>query len=179
MFVLLAQADSGQGISGTINNALLKVERELEDWRHELLSEVQAVTKINEFITDGCSGGMSDGWHYIARVIPVFKNKFGDKPPWEECCVEHDRAYWQGKTLNGFEVRLKADQSLRQCVIDFAKLHSEEYSREFKLDKKTIETNFAVTAELMYRAVRVGGQPCTILPWRWGYGWPVCNMLRE
>jgi len=174
MSVSLVQGDTGQGLAETVNHALARVERELEDWRHELLAEVQSVAKINTFTSDGCSGGMSDGWQHLARVIPVFKNKFGDKPPWEECCVEHDRAYWQGITINGFETRLKADQSLRQCVIEFGKLHSEAYSREFNLDKIVIETNFTVTAELMYRAVRVGGQPCTVFPWRWGYGWPAC-----
>jgi hypothetical protein len=26
----------------------------------------------------------------------------------------------------------------------------------------------------MYHAVRLGGRPCTGLPWRWGYGYPHC-----
>jgi hypothetical protein len=30
-------------------------------------------------------------------------------------------------------------------------------------------------ADLMYRAVRLGGIPCSGLPWRWGYGWPACD----
>jgi len=155
------------------------MEREREAWRHELLKDVQSRAKITSFTTDGCSGGMSDGWHYMARVMPLFKSKFGDKPPWEACCVIHDRAYWQGETRNGFEARLKVDQSLRQCVIDFGQKHSEEYSREFKLDTKIIQTNFTITAELMYRAVRVGGQPCTVFAWRWGYGWPHCQNNNE
>lgn len=179
MFVSLVQGDTRQGIAATLNNAILKVERELEDWRHELLKEVQANTKITSFTTDGCSGGMSDGWQYMARIMPLFKNKFGAKPPWETCCIEHDKTYWQGETRNGFEARLKADQSLRQCVIDFGQKYSEEYSREFKLDAKIIQTNFTITAELMYRAVRVGGQPCTVFAWRWGYGWPHCQNNNE
>ena len=34
---------------------------------------------------------------------------------------------------------------------------------------------YAAIAELMYRAVRIGGIPCSGLPWRWGYGWPECG----
>ena len=30
-------------------------------------------------------------------------------------------------------------------------------------------------ADLMYRAVRIGGVPCTGLPWPWDYGWPECD----
>ena len=38
------------------------------------------------FTTDGCSGFMS----FFRRV---FLRK---RPPWEGCCIEHDKAYWQG-----------------------------------------------------------------------------------
>jgi len=33
-------------------------------------------------------------------------------------------------------------------------------------------------AEIMYRAVRLGGAPCTTLPWRWGFGWPKCEKIK-
>ena len=34
---------------------------------------------------------------------------------------------------------------------------------------------YEVIGDLMYRAVRIGGIPCSGLPWRWGYGWPECD----
>lgn len=33
---------------------------------------------------------------------------------------------------------------------------------------------FNVIAELMFWAIRLGGQPCSLLPRRWGYGGPGC-----
>ena len=41
--------------------------------------------------------------------------------------------------------------------------------------QSTVETLYAANAELMYSAVRIGGIPCSALPWRWGYGWPECG----
>jgi len=173
----LSLGDEGNEKSNAVNDVILKVERELEEWRHVVLKKIKTESgaQIRPFTTDGCSGGMSDGWHYMAHALPVFKEKYGDKPPWEECCITHDRAYWDGDTEKGFEKRLQADQTLRQCVSDFGKTHSKEFSQHFNLEKTTIETQFNITAELMFRAVRAGGQPCTYFPWRWGYGWPLCQ----
>ncbi len=173
----LSLGDELEQKTSAVNDAILKVERELEEWRHDLLKKIKtdAGVTIRPFSTDGCSGGMSDGWYYMARALPPFREKFGDKPPWEACCVTHDEAYWAGETEHGFEKRLQADQVLRQCVSDYGKAHSVEFSQQFSLDKTTIEKQFAITAELMFRAVRAGGQPCTYFPWRWGYGWPLCQ----
>lgn len=170
-------ADSTETPDGLVNEVIDKVERDLETWRHEFLYQTIAHSDnaIKPFTTDGCSGGMSDGWQYMARVMPAFKEHFGNKPPWESCCVTHDKAYWAGATTNGFEKRREADDLLRQCVKQYGQAHSNEYSQRFRLDEDTIEKQFAITAELMYRAIRVGGQPCTLFQWRWGYGWPQCN----
>ncbi|WP_222937578.1 hypothetical protein [Spartinivicinus ruber] len=94
---------------------------------------------ISNFTTDGCSGGMSALW-----------NLFEHSPPWENCCILHDKVYWQGGTA---KQRLQADYTLKQCV------H---------------QAGYPLIADLMYHAVRTGGGPCTRLPWRWGYGWPHC-----
>lgn len=164
-----------------VDRAVLKLEHTLEDWRYGLLHQVQSdpANRLQPFSSDGCSGGLSDGWQYFARVIPLFKDKFGDRTPWESCCVNHDRAYWQGDTTDGFNKRLRADQVLRQCVIDFGRTHSQEFAREFNLPVGLIEQNFAITAELMFHSVRFGGKPCTVFAWRWGYGWPHCQDTRE
>lgn len=93
-----------------------------------------------DFTTDGCSGGMSALWRRL----------FKKNPPWEGCCVEHDRPYWKGGAR---EQRKDADQRLMQCVA---------------------RRGHPIWAALMYAAVRVGGHPYLPLPWRWGYGykWP-------
>ena len=170
-------ADGVPEDDNSINDIVVKVERDLEEWRHSWLYKTIAGTdkQIESFTTDGCSGGMSDGWQHMSQVLPAFREKFGDRPPWEPCCVAHDRAYWVGATENGFEQRKLADEQLRQCVRDYGKSHREERAKQFRLDETIIERQFIITAALMYRAVRVGGQPCTPFPWRWGYGWPSCQ----
>lgn len=89
------------------------------------------------FQTDGCSGGMSWAWRKFIHGLP----------PWENCCVKHDLAYWRG----GFwKDRKEADRKLAACV----RRHGHP-----------------VWATLMYIGVRLGGSPFWPLPWRWGYGW--------
>jgi len=74
-----------------------------------------------------------------------------EKPElWKECCLLHDMAYWRGGTE---EEREQADLSFKACV-----------------EKKTGDP---VLANLMYEAVRVGGEPYFPTWYRWGYGWPI------
>lgn len=75
---------------------------------------------------------------------------FEDPELWKECCLKHDIAYWQGGTE---EQREAADIAFRECV-----------------QKKT---GNAELAELMYQAVRTGGEPYYPTWYRWGYGWPI------
>ena len=159
-----------------VDHTIEQIERELEVSRYQTLAQVQSDphNHLAPFTTDACSGGLSDGWRFLAKKLPVFKAKFGDKPPYEACCVEHDRAYWRGETVQGFAKRQHADQALQHCVVEFGKSHRAEFSREFNVSPEAIERNFTIVAALMYRAVRIGGRPCTQLPWRWGYGWPLC-----
>ncbi|MPZ36304.1 MAG: hypothetical protein GEV13_36050 [Rhodospirillales bacterium] len=89
-----------------------------------------------EFTSDGCSGGMSVAWRALT----------GLPPPWEGCCVEHDRAYWRGGT---YDERAAADRQLLICVA--ARGHP-------------------YWALAMYVAVRIGGASAWPTPWRWGYG---------
>jgi hypothetical protein len=89
------------------------------------------------FTTDGCSGGMTAGWQFISHK----------PPPWNDCCVTHDKAYWAGGSS---AQRKQADITL---LIDVA------------------NRGYPLIAMLMYLAVRVGGVPWLPLPWRWGYGW--------
>ena len=55
------------------------------------------------FDPDGCSGGVSRAWRLVT----------GKAPPFEECCNNHDYAYWLGGTERRREA---ADRRLRMCV---------------------------------------------------------------
>ena len=166
-------------ISTTVNAISINgIDEHLENLSLEKLAYVQSRSEhsINPFTTDGCSGGMSDGWQYLSDLFPSFASRYGNKPPWESCCVTHDRAYWQGETTDGYVKRKQADLELRSCVIETGKSSSEELARKYDFPVSEIENSFEVAAELMYRAVRIGGKPCSRLPWRWGYGWPYCPL---
>ena len=69
---------------------------------------------------------------------------------WKECCTRHDIAYWRGGTE---KEREKADLVFKSCI-----------------EKKTGNSELA---ELMYKAVRTGGEPYFPTWYRWGYGWPI------
>lgn len=79
---------------------------------------------------------MSEAWRKL----------FGHNPPWEGCCVTHDRAYWAGGT---WYERWKADAQLFKCVK---------------------ANGHPVWAAIMWAAVRLGGHPAFNFGWRWGYG---------
>jgi hypothetical protein len=90
------------------------------------------------FTTDGCSGGMTHVWRVVFRC----------DPPWNDLCVEHDKSYWAGGTV---EDRRRADRKLMAGVV---------------------ERGYPIWAFLMWASVRLGGHPLLPLPWRWAYGFP-------
>lgn len=65
-----------------------------------------------------------------------------------------------------------ADLFLQACVRVTGKARAAELRAEYGLTEAQVESLYASIATVMYRAVRVGGMPCSGLPWRWGYGWP-------
>ena len=134
---------------------------------------------IGEFSSDGCSGGMSSAWSYLSDILPKFADYAGHKPPWEHCCVTHDRQYWRGVSDNGLVMREQSDTQLRQCVQQTGEEKSEQISEDLGLPEQDIKELINLTANLMFQAVRIGGAPCTGLPWRWGYGWPSCSSSDE
>ncbi len=93
--------------------------------------------QIKPFTTDGCSGGMSASYRLLFRK----------PPPWEGCCVAHDRVYWQGGTADS---RKQADKALYLCVK---------------------ARGYPTVAAAMWAAVRPGGTPFMPFDWRWGYGY--------
>jgi hypothetical protein len=159
-----------------------RLERQLELRHHaDLLAVITASgSTLAEFTTDGCSGGLSIGWEYLAEEIEDVRNYHGFRPPWEDCCIEHDRLYHAGAAIGAtaeesFEARKQADLALMACVVETGNTRVEELTSEYGVSPGTVQTLYAAIAELMYRAVRLGGVPCSGLPWRWGYGWPKCG----
>ncbi len=149
------------------------LEREQMTWLQQ--QQMKPGVSIKAFKTDGCSGGMSATWAYLAELSPEFARRLGERPPWEHCCVAHDRHYWRGETVYGFEKRLQSDEALRQCVLETGREEADNLAYQLGMSKAETLEMINLTAELMYTAVRIGGGPCTGLPWRWGHGWPECE----
>jgi hypothetical protein len=173
--ILLIVALIPVGLSA--QNPLQEIVEALETQQMERLASQQnrSGITIDAFNSDGCSGGMSSTWGYLSDTLPEFIRYAGDKPPWEHCCVAHDRHYWRGESNHGFSQREQADEQLRQCVKLTGREQGDEISTILGLQKQDIIELIDLTALLMYQAVRIGGAPCTGLPWRWGHGWPPCS----
>ena len=168
--------------SSTVLSDVDALERQREMARHEKLQVLKSHPKnvLAEFTTDGCSGGLSVGWEYLAGNLPNFQETHGTEPAWESCCVTHDRAYHPGGSramtaAMSFEARRKADLALKACIIETGSKRSPELIQKYNISAAELEHNYNGIANLMYGAVRIGGMPCTDLPWRWGYGWPECK----
>jgi len=158
------------------------IERQLEVKRHEkLLARIaEHDATMNDFWTDGCSGGLSAGWEYLSEQFPDIKARHGEHPPWEGCCEIHDVAYHEGglsseSAADSFNQRKAADLELLSCVTRTAAQRSDKLNGLYNLSDSQVVLLYKSIAELMYRAVRLGGIPCTNHAWRWGYGWPSCE----
>jgi hypothetical protein len=158
------------------------LEYKIEVGRHEQLLTVQRSTasSLAPFTSDGCSGGLSSSWIMISSLFPVLAKRHGERPPWEGCCVAHDRTYHKGgvsdsDAKSSFEMRRTADDQLRACVIKVGDDRMQFLMTEYGLDADEVVWLFGSISDVMYRAVRLGGAPCTGLPWRWGFGWPPCK----
>lgn len=162
------------------SDGVLGFSSKVEVWRHSRLQVLRAEdpTALVPFTTDGCSGGMSAAWGSLARTFPWFARVFAHEAPWHDCCVVHDRSYHLGGEVPdaeaGFRARLKADEDLRICVQGVADDQAAVLAQQFDGTPEDVTAAIHFVADRMYDAVRVGGLPCSGLPWRWGYGWPQC-----
>lgn len=171
-----AQAEpSGPG--STVHRSL-----ELPAHRALIARMGEADTRLTPFTTDGCSGGLSDVWRLVSAQLPDFAAAHETAPPWEDCCVIHDRAYHaiagSETPEDSYEARLHADTELRSCVIETGRGRETQLASLYDVSRETVAQAYAAIAEAMYLAVRFGGAPCSGLPWRWGYGWPDCSILQ-
>ena len=98
--------------------------------------------RLHPFHSDGCS------------LFP--DGTLADKTLWQDCCVEHDLAYWRGGSR---EEREQADLRLRDCILE--------------------KTGDRDLAELVFGGVRAGGAPVFPTWYRWGYGWQYGRGYRD
>jgi hypothetical protein len=182
-FILCASLLScSEATEKSVEDSADQLERQLELHHHKALLSRMAVSGSEPaaFTTDGCSGGLSNGWQHLATQVETVRVTHGELPPWEACCIEHDRLYHaavpvESSPEDSFVARKQADEELRSCVIDTGFDRATSLSNEYDVSIETVEGLYTTIADLMYRAVRLGGMPCSGLPWRWGYGWPACN----
>ncbi len=135
--------------------------------------------QLAAFASDGCSGGLSVGWAYATTTISALAKRIGERPPWESCCTEHDRIYHTGGPPHGdaetsFAARRDADEHLRACVRRVGEDRSQSLAIDYGIGRDEVDLIYRGISDVMYRAVRLGGAPCTGLSWRWGFGWPDC-----
>lgn len=157
----------------------------LEIGQHERLVKVMTDRDPVPFTTDGCSGGLSVGWSFFAETFPAFADVHGAHPPWEDCCFTHDRAYHDPAAMmsemsaeGSYAARLAADETLSACVKATSSSQTEALQEAYGLSEAGVQMVFDAIAGTMFDAVRLGGGPCTLLPWRWGYGYPLCIQAR-
>jgi hypothetical protein len=177
VLVLLLLASGAKGQESSPGMAL---QRAIEMPAHRaLISVVEKADGIPApFSTDGCSGGLSAGWERAAEVFPGFSRRYKAHPPWEDCCIAHDAIYHRAGGAEtpeeSFDKRLASDLALQACVIDTGEQKMEVTMAETGLSEPVVRNAFLAIAGAMYNAVRLGGGPCSGLPWRWGYGFSRC-----
>jgi hypothetical protein len=164
-------------------NAQAALERLIEMPAHERLQTLRSdpSNTLAPFETDGCSGYQSQIWEFIAAQIPSFERVHQNQPPWQSCCVTHDRAYHIGgfnrDAQASFDARTAADNQLHACVIQTAMDRKSELSKTYGMTETQVATAYTAIANTMFIAVRVGGAPCSGLAWRWGYGYTNCGVF--
>lgn len=161
-------------------NYTAKTQRNIElKAHHEFIQSLRKnSSRLGAFSTDGCSGGLSRAWWALSDRFPAFAKTHEKAPPWETCCLNHDRSYHSAggatEAHESFALRLSADQALRTCILGTGRRRSADLSATFGLSEDQIRSAYEAIASAMFDAVRIGGLPCTGLPWRWGYGYPPC-----
>jgi hypothetical protein len=181
--LLVTGCDAAPGTDADADSdGVEQLERQLEIGRHAQLVRFKSdpASTLADFASDACSGGLTIGWEYLAGKIAGFRKQHGTQPAWEDCCIAHDRRYHTGgpgkvTASESFRLRREADLELQACVLKTGVQRAPLLSREYGLSVDQVAMFYDVVAELMYRAVRIGGVPCSGLPWRWGYGWPACQ----
>ena len=75
---------SGSAASQDLSDLAIEVGRAVELPAHQSLMKMVGEEKsaLAEFTTDGCSGGVSVVWTFIAKNFPAFAEVHRNAPPW-------------------------------------------------------------------------------------------------
>lgn len=178
-FSATAQDSGGQG--SLVSNIQKTVE--MPAHRSLLAKMTEPEAKLAPFETDGCSGGLSTTWTIVADLLPGFAQAHKNRPPWEACCVAHDRHYHRaGGVLSAdasYDARLAADEELRACVVAGGQTRIAPLAKQYNVSREQVSLAYKAIGDAMFNAVRFGGAPCSGLPWRWGYGFAGCVPFLE
>ncbi|MCK5589147.1 MAG: hypothetical protein KAI16_02455 [Candidatus Pacebacteria bacterium] len=151
-----------------------------------LLEEIKKEFLLSDFVSDGCSGNISNMWEFsveeLSKRFPDIALRYKDAQsiPFEYVCEEHDRLYHNAE--GGYEGRLAADEMLRDGIIEYAIENVDKIKQLVGLETdESVIFLHEVIAEVIYRGVRFGGAPCTGMPYAWGYGYNggVCEVEIE
>jgi len=140
------------------------------------LAEAKEHYPIDAFISDGCSGSASRGWSVAVEELSKISSEFGGlyadtkTIPFEYACITHDKSYHTGE--GGYAGRLLADHTLRSDIISYGIANTKKIKERtgLRTDEEAMFL-YEVVAETVYRAVRLGGTPCTGTPYAWGFGY--------
>jgi hypothetical protein len=182
-YILWVAMSIGAGVAPALaqDDAVFGKALELPAHRALIAARDRPGVVLGKFESDGCSGGLSQTWRLVADQFPQFAQVHEQAPPWESCCVTHDRAYYDGGSAltaeASFAARLTADQQLEACVVDMGTTRRDELAKVYGISADQVETAYATIGGAMFWAVRFGGGPCTGLPWRWGFGFADCSVF--
>ena len=171
----------GAAAAGEAPTVIDRVELWLELPAHERFVATKSApgAALAPFTTDGCSGGLSAGWAFAARHIPALVEHHGEHPPWEACCFDpRPRLPPAARATMRWRASWRAARRTRRCglcVLAEGAARQESLMADYGLSAGMVDLLYEGIAGAMYRAVRLGGAPCSRLPWRWGYGWPQCR----
>lgn len=146
------------------------------------LERTEETATLQPFVTDGCSGNVSQNWSIaideISQYLTVFAESYADVAsiPFEQACIEHDRLYHAGD--GGYIARLQADNQLRSEIINYGVTNAATIQARTGLQTpEEVIFLYELLAEGVYRGVRLGGAPCTGQPYAWGFGYNSGNCI--
>jgi hypothetical protein len=178
--LLIGAAGAAAAAEDAEQGALAELRRSVEMPVHHVLvaTILDPDTALAPFATDGCSGGLSSTWAVVADLFPDFSAAHDGRPPWEACCVAHDRRYHDAdgstEARQSYDARLAADEELRRCVLAAGEARIPDLARHYDVPETQVGLAYGAIGDALFNAVRFGGAPCSGLPWRWGYGYPDC-----
>ena len=162
-----------------------KLEYKVEIDRHERLAATRKAAGVTlaPFVSDGCSGGQSAGWALASSRFDFLLSVMAATRHRESCARSMTKSATRAdRQMPTQRPALKRGVSqTSNCAHAYAGLARSERKilmTEYGLGRDEVTLLYRGIADAMYRAVRLGGAPCTRLPWRWGFGWPTANEAR-